>query len=288
MNNVSRTVATLIHYNVLIRDTLEYTLNKPSYDLNFYNYKKNGIKIELDEKTPLALFIEKNGEAGEKLKKSILDFYDKIYGNDSTILRVSGGALKVDKAQNIAVLEAVLPLHEELRKVIDAHLDFARKENSLEPEIEELVKADEKFYRGIVFMAIVPELESLFIEYNKVRQEAKGAITPQSNFLNNDLGKVMSLLEFSRQNARVIDREYTDLLDKVFDLVEEMRGRRELRAGRNFQMDFNDVKVDIQGYVSRNEPLWKEKYDKLMKELIEQAQKEQAAKSNDGGIANNA
>lgn len=271
---MSKTIATLLHYNVLIRDTLEYTLSKPLYDVNFYNYKKHGVKVELDEKTPLAMFIEKNGEAGEKLKKMILDFYDKIYGNDSTILKVAADGLRVDKAQHLAIFESVLPIHEELRKIIDIHIDFAKKQNLLEPEIEEVVKADEKFYRGVVFMSMIPELEMLFAEYNKVRQEAKGAITPQSNFINNDLGKIMSLLEFSRQNARVIDREYCDLLDKVFDLIEEMRGRRELREGRNFQMEFTDLKSAVQIYVNKNEPLWKTKYDKLMQELIEEAKKQ--------------
>lgn len=275
MNNISRSIATLIHYNVLIRDTLEYTLNKKEYSRQLYDYKKNGIKIELEQNTPLKIFIEKNGENGQKLKDKILEAYERIYGEKSTIIHVAPDGLRVDNAQNITVFELIIPLHEELRKIIDAHLDFARKENQLEDKITDLVKTDEKFYRGIVFMALVPELERLFVDYNKARSEAKGELTPQSNFIQNDLNKVVGLLGFSRQNARVTDREYTDLLDQVFDVVEEIEGRRDLRSGHTFQGEFADLKTNVSKYIAAIEPIWKAKYDAVMKELVEDAKKSQ-------------
>lgn len=277
MNNISKSIATLIHYNVLVRDTLEYTLNKKDYSLQLFNYKKNGLKIELDQETPLKIFIEKNGEQGQKLKDKILEMYNRVYDDKSTIIHVSPEGLRVDSAQNLTILELIIPLHEELFKIINAHLDFARKENQFEEQIANLVKLDEKFYRGILFMSLVPELERLFIDYNKARSEAKGEITPQSNFIQNDLNKIVGLFGFSRQNARITDREYTDLLDKVYDVIEEIEGRRDLREGHSFQNDFAEVKQEVSKYIAENEPIWKTEYDKVMNELVQEAKAAQEA-----------
>jgi hypothetical protein len=277
MNNISKSIATLIHYNVLVRDTLEYTLNKKEYSAQLFNYKKNGLKIELEQETPLKIFIDKNGENGQKLKDKILEMYERIYGDKSTIIHIAPEGLRVDSAQALTILDLVIPLHEELFKIINAHLDFARKENQLEDEIVNLVKADDKFYRGIVFMSLVPELERLFVDYNKARSEAKGEITPQSNFIQNDLNKVVGLFGFSRQNARVTDREYIDLLDKVYDVIEEIEGRRDLRSGHTFQNDFAELKQEVSKYIAKNEPIWKEQYDKVMNELVSEAKAMQEA-----------
>ena len=36
----------------------------------------------------------------------------------------------------------------------------------------------------------------VFAEYNKARQEAKGATTPQSNFIQNDIGRCVNQFNF--------------------------------------------------------------------------------------------
>ena len=35
MNTISRVIVSLVYYNSLVRDTLEYTINKETYDVNF-------------------------------------------------------------------------------------------------------------------------------------------------------------------------------------------------------------------------------------------------------------
>ena len=51
MNQTSEVLATLIHYNVAVRDTLEYCLNKPQYDTNLFQDKKRSILIEVTQYT---------------------------------------------------------------------------------------------------------------------------------------------------------------------------------------------------------------------------------------------
>jgi hypothetical protein len=77
MNQISEVLATLIHYNVAVRDTLEYCLKKDKYDPNLFKEKKRSILVEVDQHTPLKDIIDHSGENGVKLEKSIREFYDK-------------------------------------------------------------------------------------------------------------------------------------------------------------------------------------------------------------------
>jgi len=37
METISRVIVSLIYYNSLVRDTLEYTIPKDTYEVNFYD-----------------------------------------------------------------------------------------------------------------------------------------------------------------------------------------------------------------------------------------------------------
>ena len=62
MNTISRVIVSLVYYNSLVRDTLEYTLKKDKFEVNFYDYKRNGIVNEIKLQTPLKVFLDQNGE----------------------------------------------------------------------------------------------------------------------------------------------------------------------------------------------------------------------------------
>ena len=82
MENIQKAIVTLLHYNTIIRDTLEYTIKKKEYNLDFYNFKKRGVLVEIEQNTPLKIFLDKAGENGQKLTTRIKDFYDTIYGDN--------------------------------------------------------------------------------------------------------------------------------------------------------------------------------------------------------------
>ena len=72
METISRVIVSLVYYNSLVRDTLEYTLNKPDgFDTKYYDYKRNGIVNEIKLNTPLKVFLDQNGEKGEDLRKRL-------------------------------------------------------------------------------------------------------------------------------------------------------------------------------------------------------------------------
>ena len=206
----------------------------------------------------------------------IKELLDTIYGENSTIVRLNaeGTELRVDNAQHIAVYEAVMPIHEELRNIIAAHVQQANKENKFdEPSFPEVLEKEEYFYRGLVNMLLIDDLDHLFAEYNKARQEAKGAITPQSNFIQNDIGSIVGYMNMSRQRCALRSADYYELIDPEFALIEMTSGRRDLPEGKNFGDVFTSVKKLAREKTMKWEQAWKPVYEKFINHFAEEARK---------------
>ena len=280
METISRVIVSLVYYNSLVRDTLEYTSPKDKYEVNFYDYKRNGIVNEPKLNTPLKVFLDQNGEKADELRKRLEQFGEDFYSDNSTVVKkAADGTLRVDHAQNVKIFESVIPLHEELNSIINLHVNFARNNNQLEDRVVKLVEADERFYRGVALFALQGELVRQFEEFNKVMRESQGQATPQSNFIQNDLNSLVKALNTVRQNATVKDNVYIAALDAVFAEVEMMNGRRDLPAGKNFADVFNDANVKISDLVKEAEEAWRINYTPLLQELIADSQKAQQAQA---------
>ena len=207
---------------------------------------------------------------------SIKELLDLIYSDNSTIVRIGadGTELRVDAAQHIAVYDAVMPIHEELRNIIAAHVQQANKEGKFdEPTFPEVLEKEEYFYRGLVNMLLIDDLDHLFAEYNKARQEAKGAITPQSNFIQNDIGRIVGFMNLSRQRCALRSADYYELIDPEFALIEMTSGRRDLPAGKNFGDVFTDVKKLAHDKTMKWEQAWKPVYEKFINHFADEARK---------------
>ena len=276
MNNYTGAIASFIRFNVVLFNTLEYVMKKDNYDLNAFNARKEIISTEISKNTPLKSCLDNSGEAGTKLLEKIKDLLDTIYGDDSTIVRKSadGKELRVDAAHHIAVFEAVLPIHEEVRSIISAHLAQANKQNMMdEPTFIDVINKEELFYHGLANMLLIDELDHLFAEYNKARNEAKGAITPQSNFISNDINRVVGLMNMLRQRSPIKSNDYYELIDPEFALIEMTSGRRDLPEGKNFGDVFTSVKKIAREKTIKWENEWKPAYDAFIRHFAEEAEK---------------
>ena len=276
MNNYTGAIASFIRFNVVLFNTLEYVMKKDNYDLNAFNARKEIISTEISKNTPLKSCLDNSGEAGTKLLEKIKDLLDTIYGDDSTIVRKSadGKELRVDAAQHIAVFEAVLPIHEEVRSIISAHLAQANKQNMMdEPTFIDVINKEELFYHGLANMLLIDELDHLFAEYNKARNEAKGAITPQSNLISNDINRVVSLMNMLRQRSPIKSNDYYELIDPEFALIEMTSGRRDLPEGKNFGDVFTSVNKIAREKTIKWENEWKPTYDAFIRHFAEEAEK---------------
>lgn len=278
MNNLSLSVLTLIHYNVIIRDTLEYALNRQSYALEAYNYKKKGVMVEIEQPTALKQFLDKNEKIGKKITDEVKALYAEVYADDSTICKVATNELRVDHGQHMSIYDNVFPLREDINNVIAAHIGFARKNNLFEDSLMKLIVADERMYRAVAYTCLYGDLERLFVEYNKARNEAKGELTPQSNFIQGELLKVVNHIKFMRDNQKATDEETWTVADYVLKTVEQTSGRRMLPKDKKFKDVFDEGRKLISEFLAKAEKEWKELYEPAIKELLEKS------KANNGQI----
>ncbi len=289
MNNYTLAIASFIRFDVVVFNTLEYVMRKDNYDINAYNARKEIIATEISKNTPLKNCLDNSGEAGEKLLAKIQELLNTIYSDESTIVRLAGDGkeIRVDSAQHLAIYEAVLPIHEELRSIIAAHVAQAQKEEKYdEPTFPEVLEKEEYFYRGLTNMLLLDDLDRLFAEYNKARNEAKGAITPQSNFIQNDIGKVVNFINSLRQHSPLRSADYYELIDPLFALIEMTSGRRDLPAGKNFGEVFSETKKLVREKVVKWETAWKPTYDAFIKHFAEEANKAQNHNTTNNGDGN--
>ncbi|MCQ3035135.1 MAG: hypothetical protein MJ248_02825 [Bacilli bacterium] len=282
MNNYSKTIASLLHYNDVIRGTLEYAIRKDTYDKKFYDLRKREVKAEIENQTPLKVCLDNSGEQGEKVVAQINEFYDSIYADDSTIVKDREEGVSVDHAQNVTVLEQIVNLHETINDIVNAHVQGAVNAQQFEPDVlAQVLRVDELYYRGFAFRLLLDELDFLFAEFNKAMQETKGQPSPQSNFIQNDLTKVVNLLGLTRQRSRITSTDYYEVVDPLFALVEMTSGRRDLPAGKNFGQVITECKKNLIDHLVRWENEWKGCYIPFMNQFIEearaQAQTQQAA-----------
>jgi hypothetical protein len=279
MNQTSEVLATLIHYNVAVRDTLEYCLNKPQYDTNLFQDKKRSILIEVNEHTPLKSIIDNSGENGAKLEKQIRDFYDEVYGDNSTILKLAEDGLRVDHAQHLAIYKHVLPIHEAVNAMINGVINDAHARQIDVSDMESLWNLDERLYRGVASLCLLNDLVSLFNDFNKAMADNKGVPSPTSNFISKDIQEVVNHFNFIKGNARITTLDYKEgVEDKVTILIENMTGRRALHQGERFPDAIRSVQNSVSDYVRATEPAFRDAYVPAMQALVAQA-KEDAEKA---------
>lgn len=293
MQTISRVIVSFVYYDSLIRDTLEYTLGKESYDVNFYNYKRNGIVNELKLNTPLKNFIEKNGENGEKLKALLEKFGEDFYSDNSTVIHLAQDGLRVDNAQNNKIFTAVVPAHQQMLEVVRIHVAYAHEhqaESNLTNDdlakLDTLRDANNRFFTAVAYLSLTRETFKQFDEFNKAMRESQGQRTPQSNFIEQQLNELNQMLNLSRALCTANDTIYTDASDALFQAVEMMNGRRQLPAGKNFNDVMNDVNAKVGAFVRDAEEKYRAVYGPLLQELIEDSRKQREAQEGAAPVEN--
>ena len=270
MNQTSVVITTLLHYNVQVRDTLEYCLPKETYDTNLFNEKKRSVLVEVEQHTPLKNIINNSGENGEKLEKAIREFYDEVYGDNSTILHLADDGLRVDHNQHVAIYKHVLPIHENVNSMILGILNDAHVKNVDVAQVEAVARAEEAMFRGVAFLTLVGDLNRFFDEYNKARNDAKGEETAASRFIGNDISAMIQNINYVRANSKLTNAVYKNMEDKVVALTEYMTGRRDLPAGKHFPDVMRETIETINLFVRDAEATFRSVYPNCIRDLLEQ------------------
>ena len=273
LNQTNQYIFNIYHYLLNLRDTLEYTIER-EHSKNMYEQRKTVLTKGIEAGSALGNFFENNKEQGDKIKEKLSEFLNDVYGEDSTILKVTEEGVRVDHTQHIKLYDEVLGLQESIRDILYGYLQYSRQQNQADPEIAELIRLDEIMTRSVLAMLIMRDFEKSFAEFQKVMGESQGKPTPQSNFIvQNEIVKMAGFLRFSRAHAHCTDNETLDLLDEVNATIEMTEGRRDRRDNKSFKELFEIINQRLSGQVAKFEPQWKAAYDKLFKEMVELSQK---------------
>ena len=270
LNNTNQYIFNIYHYLLNLRDTVEYTIDR-EHDRNIYDQRLNVLTKGLEQGSALGNFLDNNKEQGDKIREKIKEFLDDVYGQDSTILKLTeDGKLRVDHTQHLKLFDQVVGLQESVRDILYGYMNYARSKNESDEDMIKLVTLDERMTRSIFAMLIMRDFEKSFGEFQKVMAESNGQPTPQSNFIvQNEISKMASLLRFSRAHAHCTDNETLDLLDDVNEVIEMTEGRRDRRNNKSFQDIFNDINRRLNEYVAKLEPEWKKVYEGIFKQMVE-------------------
>ncbi|MCF0116804.1 MAG: hypothetical protein HUJ61_01990 [Bacilli bacterium] len=260
MNRTNHAIFLIFHYSIMVRDTLEYTLEKPEnaapYSVENYKARKQVLTGMLNNPSPLTEFLNQNGETGEKIRTQLNDFIEDVYGDDSTILKVGQEGLRVDKAQSIKIFNYVVGLYETLSDVVNGYLNYAREQKQDEKDFENIVAFNNRFYRGISYMAIVHILAKTYKEFNDAMRESKGNPTPQSNFLGNDLQQLVGFIQFIKEhNPNKDDEEIMAFINSTDDCIKVIGGLEKAPEGTNIFEMLQKTENQIRAYVAAKEPI---------------------------------
>ena len=300
INKATNFVLGLYHYSVLLRDTLEYTYVKETYNINAYKARKNALIKSLEDNGQIKVVLSKLGENGPKIEEKLRDFIDLVYSDHSTVIRLSVDELRVDHAQHLAIFEMVVGLHQTIWDLVMGYFSAATTRNEMSLSLAPLLEADERMFRTIVFYSIMIEIEKVFAEFQKVMHESKGEKTPQSHYIISDLSKLVQLINFQKAHHQIKDTAFNDMIDMNMKVLEMIEGKRELPLMPESEVDpeTNNVGIMIngvrhykfadmfrqarnltRGLLQNAELRWKSEYQPIHNELLERIKE-----GNDGAV----
>ena len=277
MNQTTRFVMGIYQVSLMIRDALEYIQNKETFDLNVYKQRKQFIEHGLIESAPLSRFLSQNGDVGKNIRNNLNDFVDAVYGDESTIVSIDGDKVVSDKGQKLKMLDFIVGLHETLQDVMKGFINQSKNDNTYEEELDTFLKYDEKFFRSLLCINLVDQIHALFLDFNKAMQQSKGEPGPATNFILNDLKRVVGFLKFENEHADKEDEGFKKAYDASFLMLQYMEGSKKAEdEGTTIKDQIVEARKLWQVEIGKNEPEWRTRYQILWDKLVAFEQEEAA------------
>ena len=277
MNQTTRFVMGIYQVSLMIRDALEYIQNKETFDLNVYKQRKQFIEHGLIESAPLSRFLSQNDKKRKNIRNNLNDFVDAVYGDDSTIVSIDGEKVVSDKGQKLKMLDFIVGLHETLQDVMKGFINQSKNDNTYEEELDTFLKYDEKFFRSLLCINLVDQIHALFLDFNKAMQQSKGEPGPATNFILNDLKRVVGFLKFENEHADKEDEGFKKAYDASFLMLQYMEGSKKAEdEGTTIKDQIVEARKLWQVEIGKNEPEWRTRYQILWDKLVAFEQEEAA------------
>lgn len=270
MNQTTRYVMDIYQVSVIIRDTLEYLIQKKDgYNADIYKQRKEIIRISLTENHPFSRFLANNGEMGEKVKQNMTDFYDMVYGDEARAVFLENDKVVVDTGYSTQLLDYVVGLHETIYEICLGFIKNAKENNNYEEALDLLVQKENAFYRCVSSLVITDQVHRLFVEFNKAMHESKGQNTPQSSFIGNELKKNVGFFSFVEQHAHYEDDIYKLAVSKTKYVVDCMGGKEKIDdTGEGLRKEILNLHELWTKAVVLTENEWRANYQAVVQDLI--------------------
>lgn len=283
MNAATRYILGIYQVELMIRDTLEYGIIKQEYNVEFYQQRKVNFNHGLEENSPLSNFLKQNGEVGTKIRAQLEEFQNDVYADESKIVKLIDEKIVVDRGCIIQLYDYIVGLHETLSDIINGFIKHSETDGSAEAELKEMIQADDYFYRSLSGLVIFDEIHRSFGEFNKCMKESKGQANPQTNFILNDLKRLVGFLKFTKEHSKLDNPKYLEAYDKSFLALNYMEGSKKLEEGESILTFIQNAHEAWQACCQDSEGSWRELYVQLWTQLVDY--EKNMAKSNNSGEA---
>jgi hypothetical protein len=281
MNNRTHFTLSFYHLNLAIRDTLEYVQTRQSYPLASWESKKRTLEMVMKENSPLYGFCANNGENGQKIMDAVKELYDTVYGDDKTYISIEGDQAKPDHAQNIKVLDMIIPLRQTFTNVMKQYFQAQKEDNSFEQEAEDIVKLEDNFYRVIISFILSQLIYSeKFVEFNRIMRENNGVATPESNLVSNELVKLIQMYGYIKSNVNEDFEDFKQADEIMAKGISYITGQAPIPAGSSHKQEEEFITRNWFNLVAKYEPIWQQKHAEIWKQLNDFENAERAKREN--------
>ncbi len=273
MNQTSYYVFGIYQLNLLLRDSLEYMVPNRQFNLEMYEKRKEGLLALTQENSPLGRFLLQNKEKAETIKTSFNNFIEQVYSENATIVRKIDNSIEVDRALHLQFYEMTTGLFQTIQDILFGYINHAKKENQYEAAIEKAIYSNEIYFRSLSYFAISLDIVEKFNEYQTAFRESKGQPSPASNFINEEIGKLIGILGFHKKHSKVVDVPYNEMVDKVNVLIETIAGKRKLAEGVKFPDLFAQTREVTLNQLQKSEVDFKTDFAPVLKDYVELTKK---------------
>jgi hypothetical protein len=235
----------------------------------------------MKENSPLYGFCANNGENGQKIMDAVKELYDTVYGDDKTYISIEGDQAKPDHAQNIKVLDMIIPLRQTFTNVMKQYFQAQKEDNSFEQEAEDIVKLEDNFYRVIISFILSQLIYSeKFVEFNRIMRENNGVATPESNLVSNELVKLIQMYGYIKSNVNEDFEDFKQADEIMAKGISYITGQAPIPAGSSHKQEEEFITRNWFNLVAKYEPIWQQKHAEIWKQLNDFENAERAKREN--------
>lgn len=280
MNQTSYFVFGIFQLNLLLRDSMEYMVPNRQFSVEMYDKRKEGFTALTAENSPFGRFLAMNQEKAPKIRESFSNFIDLVYSDNASIVRKIDDKIEVDKGLHLQFYEMTAGLYQTIEDILYGYLAHAQKENQYEESLAKAILANEVYFRSLSYFAITIDIVEKFNEFQTAFRESKGQPSPASNFINEEIGKLVGILGFHKKHSKVKDVAFHDMVDKVNALLETIGGKRQLPEGMKFPDLFKATREVTLNQLQKSETEFKAFFGPILNDYVALTKKITAAQQN--------